>query len=216
MVPVAPEGTPPAASDLCAVTDTTVSSGWAARVTLTGATSAGQPASGRIALAPELVPSTISVVELSVVEQDPELGSVTLGTPRRQGDVFVFDLTFGPPGRAASRFPRLVLSARLSIDCGGASREFVATTALYRCSDPVKTYEQAWISSGDACGECAVICEMAASPIVPPQQEASEPLSQAIRAQVTRVGQYGSAVLVQAQHDGGANRFEYQWDVSGG
>jgi len=37
-----------------------------------------------------------------------------------------------------------------------------------------------------------------------------------VRSQVARIGQFGDALLVQAQHDGGADRFVDKWDLSGG
>ena len=171
-------------------------------------------ATGRVTLAPELASARVSAVELTVVEHDAGLGNIDIGTIERQGNVFVFPLTFVNPTYDTARFPRLILTAKVTLDCAGTSKTVVSTTALYRCDVPMNS--SAWISSGDACGECAVICEMAASPIVPPVSDAREPLSQAVRAQVTRIGQYGSALLVQAQHDGGADRFTYQWDISEG
>lgn len=214
-IPVAPEGTKPTVSELCATDSEAVSSGWAARVTLTEDPIGGGTATGRIALAPELTPSLVTAIELEIADAEPGLGTLEVGMLTRDGDAFVFPLNFVNPTLETSRFPRLVITVKLTLDCAGQPKSVTSTTALYRC-DQSPWGNSAWLSSGDACGECAVICEMAASPIVPPISQTSEVLSQAVRAQVTRLGQYGSTLLLQAQHDGGANRFEYQWDVSAG
>jgi hypothetical protein len=214
IVPVAPEGTPPSASEICAQNESAVSAGWAARVTLTESANGDGTATGRIALASDISMSSVTQVTLSIVDYDSGLGQIEIGTITRQNDVFVFPLTFISPTGNTPRFPRLVLVAKLTLDCNGQSKTVVSTTALYRCDVPMNA--NAWVSSGDACGECAVICEMAASPIVPPISHANEPLQEAVRTQVSRVGQYGSMLLLQAVHDGGANRFTYEWDVSSG
>jgi len=216
IVPVAPEGVPPTASELCAAAPGELTSGWSARIVLTDSTTSALSAQGRITLAPGLANTTVAVPEVVVVEGDESLGTVTLGAPVRQGNEFVFDVTFSQYPGARVGVERLVLAAHLDLDCAGTARRVIATTALYRCSAPDGSGAPAWISSGDACGECSVICEMAASPIVPEEQNSREPLGRAVRAQLARMGQVGNLVLLQAQHDGGAERFSYEWEVSAG
>lgn len=215
-VPVAAEGTVPSVAEICASTASEVSSGWAARVTLTDSSTVVDVAKGRIALGPSLVDATVTTVALEVVDKDDSLGDVTLGAPTKDGDVYVFEVTFGSRTWPAVTFPRLVIAVTLTLDCAGSTREVTSTTALYLCADLAMGGGATWISSGDACGECAIICEMIASPTMPAETCKGQALSQAVRAQVTRVGQYGDALLMQVRHNGGPDRFEYQWDVSAG
>lgn len=218
VVPVPPEGTPPSPQELCGASETPVSAGWAARVTLSGVYrdlgGTGYTSVGHVQLAPQLVDAAVTGVDVVVVESDAQLGQVSVGSVVRQGDGFDFPVSFAWSNLRAVRFPRIVIAVKLSLSCEGLTRIVASTTALYWCGDELQ--EHAWASSGDACGECTMICEMAARPVhtAPPGQ--NEPLGQPVQASVVRVGQYGSVLLLQAQHDGGANRFTYQRDTSAG
>lgn len=218
VVPVPPEGTPPSPEQLCGASEPSVSAGWAARVTLTGADwdlqGDGYTSVGHVQLAPQLVGAAVTGVEVAVVDADAQLGQVTVGTVVRQGDGFEFPVSFPRSSSRAIRFPRIIIATKISLDCEGRTRVVESTTALYWCGDELA--EHAWVSSGDACGECRMICEMAARPVQVAPTQHNEPLGQAVVADVVRIGQYGSVLLLQAQHDGGANRFSYQWDISAG
>jgi hypothetical protein len=216
IVPVPREGIPPALSEICGYTDLNPSS-LVARVTLTDVDVRLGTAMGRVTLAKGLgvTADTVEEIHIYVLESDAGFGTITIGTFSRDGDDFVFPISFAQRSGYTTHFPRLVLDTRLVLRCDPTRTKAVrSTTAIYQCESPDNS--PVWISSGDACGECAVICEMAASPIVPPTDSHGEPLLHAVRPQVVQIGQYAGAILLQAQHDGGPDRFAYAWDVSGG
>ena len=213
-VPVAPEGTPPTAALICGSQASPVDSGWSARVSLKPGASGNQYVGG-IALAPALGGEKIQSVALTVLESDPAI-RITVDKPIRAGNGYTFGVILEGLQRATAPHSRLTFEVSLALDCGGSTREARSISTLYYCADSVTGFNGAWISSGDACGECAVICEMVASPIAPPQSKQGEQLEQVVRSQVARIGQFGDALLLQAQHDGGAERFIYRWDLSGG
>jgi hypothetical protein len=219
IVPLPPEGTLPSPSALC---DSTLAppldSGWAARVTLQTSTSDTSKAQGTITIAPELQGVIVGMPSVSVVDLDASLSAPAVSGLVALSGIpgYAFDLTWA----AAINFygfgtpPRMVLETRFTIDCGGSTREVRSLTALYFCSD--NGTAAGWASSGDQCIDCASICEMAASPILPREEDESMALSGAVRIRLRVIGQLHGALLILAEHDGGAHEFDYQWSATAG
>jgi hypothetical protein len=104
----------------------------------------------------------------------------------------------------------------LTVTCDSAAgtTQFVnVDSIMYLCGDD---YAQTWVSSGDSCTECATICEMAPSPILPPAVEDRMPLAGALRLGIRTVARIGRSLLLLADHDAGTGRARYQWRVSAG
>jgi hypothetical protein len=215
IVPLPPEGTPPSPADLCSAATGDVESGWAARVTL--GTNAQDPLSavGHITIAPELAASVVGMPTVSVVESD--VAPVTVGSVvvSAGGGGFDFGVFFGQTPNAP-RYPlpqRIVVAVGFTVDCGDTMRQVRALTALYYCFD-WQTY--GWASSGDRCLECDIICEMVASPILPSPGDGPMALGSAVRMAIRVVGRVRDALLLLAEHDGGPDRFDYEWSAVGG
>jgi hypothetical protein len=224
MVPLPPEGTPPNPTALCSATPATPQdSGWAARITLTTNASDTSKAQGIVSIASELVGSVVGMPSVKVVDLDSSLTVPTLSETvavASNSSAFGFTLTFGSPvyGATFGTPPRIVLETRFTIKCGNSTREVRALTALYFCSDIGMSNSQAvgWASSGDRCIDCASICEMVASPILPAKGDESTPLASAVRLGLRVIGRLHGALVILAEHDGGASQFDYRWSATSG
>lgn len=219
IVPLPPEGTPPSSTALCnASSPVPVDSGWAARITLQTNSTDPSMAHASLAIAPELIGSVVGVPSVTVIDLDSSLTAPTVSAVTALSGLpgYAFDLkwTNAPYSNVFGLPPRMVLETRFTVQCGSATREIRALTALYFCSDNGAAV--GWASSGDRCIECASICEMAASPILPALTDDSMALASAVRLGVRVIGQLHGALLLLAEHDGGAANFDYSWTASGG
>ncbi|MBN1612009.1 MAG: hypothetical protein JW940_35585 [Polyangiaceae bacterium] len=217
IVPLPPEGTRAAPEQLCVDVSTSPDpSGWAARVTLEKTTAEPTQARGTITIAPALADLVMAAPEVRVVDLDDDLRTPTIGAVTRSGDVYVFDLVWpeAPRGYGAGVPPRLVLETIFEIECDGERQPVRALTALYFCTNDMEG--SAWASSGDHCIQCAAVCEMVASPILPARTDDSVALGGALRLGLCVIGKVHGALVLLAEHDGGTNGIEYQWRASGG
>jgi hypothetical protein len=192
-----------------------VESGWAARITLNTDPQNPLSARGHISIAPELAASVVGLPTLSVVESALAPAAVGSVVASSGGAGFDFDLGWSQ-APYATEYPlpqRIVFAVSFTVSCGSTTREVRALTALYFCDDG-QTSD--WASSGDRCIECASICEMVASPILPSPAQSAMALGSAVRMAIRVVGRVRDALLLLAEHNGGPDRFDYQWSAAGG
>lgn len=156
---------------------------------------------------------TVNVFDLDSTLATP---TVTGIAAEQNGTGYGFGLTFAasPSIYMFAVPPRIVLETTFAINCGGETRQVRALTALYLCSDSMTT-AVGWASSGDRCIECASVCEMAASPILPAEEVGPMALSGAVRARVRVLGLVHGALVLLAEHNGGEG-FEYERSATGG
>jgi hypothetical protein len=216
-VPLPPEGTRATPEQLCAdVSAATEESGWAARITLGGPTADPTKARGTVTLAPALAGRVTGTPTVRVVDLDQGLSRPTIGAVTKSGNGFEFDLVWpnAPYGYGSGVPPRMVLETVFEIDCGAEQQRVRALTALYFCTHDVAG--SAWASSGDHCIQCAAVCEMVASPILPAKSDDPMALAGALRVGLRVVGKVHGALVLLAEHDGGTSDIEYEWRASGG
>jgi hypothetical protein len=219
IVPLPPEGTPAEFGALCGVDGSVpVDGGWAARVALRTSPTDRTVATGTITIAAEPADRVVGIPSVAVVDIDPGLSSPSLGAVSAPDGGYTFEvvwpaLPFANPYRLP---PRIVIETRFAIDCGdGQTREVHALTGLYLCADEYAGVSD-WASSGDTCINCATICEMAPAPSLVPESNGTAALSSAVTLRVRPIGQVHGALVLLAEHNGGAGRFSYQWQASGG
>lgn len=216
VVPIPPEGTPAVlAQDCAAASNEPLSSAWAARASLQLDAADPLRATGVITIAPELADRVIGLPEVTVIEAAPAGDSPTLGPVSSDRGTFTFSAAWSAQPRALDP-PSLVLEIRFTLDCGVTTREIVASTTLYYCSDGGPDGISGWASSGDRCLVCANICEMAASPILPSGAEDDMALSAALELRIRVLREVHGALILLAEHAAGVGDFDYRWTVSGG
>ncbi|CAN5475037.1 hypothetical protein BH09MYX1_BH09MYX1_26240 [soil metagenome] len=214
-VVVPPPGVIADPGQICSVVQPPVTSNTSARITLTSYVPQTDTASGFVAVPAPLLATIVGLPVVTVASgSQPELSTLTITNMTKAGNGFTFDAKWPSAiPHSQSGYVRMVLKATFTIDCGdGATQIVESITKLDMCVD-VGGY--VWVSSGDACTVCAVIAEMAPSPIVSDNQGDDLPLGRVIRIRVVEVARAGRQVLLFAENDGGETT-EYEWRMSGG
>jgi hypothetical protein len=214
-----PEGVPAEIHQICMQPATElVQTGWAARLLLEPDATTPMRARGWVEIAPDLADKVLGVPEVRLASNDFTGLSVSTPTPSSAGR---FELSVAwegmPTNRGFDSWRHLAASVRFEVACvppePSARRSVEARSDLYLCRESVATR---WISSGEACTTCAIIAEMAPSPIVPMPRASELPLEQVLRLNVRTIAAVGHDLLVYAEHDGGADDAEYTWHPSAG
>jgi len=223
-VDLPPEGTPALIDAICIdVGDSVTTSGWAARVTLSG--SPRFNTAGRIEIASALAGRVVGRPTIALIDAShPEWGRIAL-TPVRESapGVFEFEASWPTP-QSTIEGVRITLEVTFVVRCneeGGppddgpeTTRTVKALTNLLLCGSTIGT--ASWIPSGDICNVCAIIAEMAPTPIVPGRHEDPLPLGEALRLHVKTIARIGRSFILLAEHDGGATGHTYAWMASAG
>jgi hypothetical protein len=195
-----------------------VESNGSARVTLTKDPASVQQATGAVAIATALsglvlAPPTIEIVDATY----PELlsGIVSNVQPSAQG--YSFDLVWPDaiPADPANNV-RVTLKATIELACGPGgdpTRTVESITHVQLCDAAAD--ELVWVSSGEVCKVCAIIAEMAPSPIVPDTRDDGLPLARVVRLRVVPVARVGRSIVLFAENDGDAG-VAYAWHASAG
>lgn len=220
-----PEGVPAELHQICMrpATDL-VQSGWAARLVLEPDPSAVNRARGYVEIAPELSARVLGTPQLQVVAQGFQNFRFAAPSLAANGR---YDVSAQWDGGGLGYFEswrHVVATIRFDVSCdsaqdggagdaGSARRSVEARTEMYLCNE---REEARWISSGEACHTCAIIAEMAPSPIVPMPRASELPLESVVRLNVRTIAVVGHDLLVYAEHDGGARDAEYSWHPSAG
>ncbi|HKO92199.1 MAG TPA: hypothetical protein VJU61_13640, partial [Polyangiaceae bacterium] len=213
-----PEGVPAEIHQICMQPATElVQTGWAARLLLEPDATVSTRARGWVEIAPNLAERVLGVPEVRLASNDFIGLSASTPTPSGAGR-FELGVTWqGTTNRGFDSWRHLAASVRFEVACvppePSARRSVEARSDLYLCRESVATR---WISSGEACTTCAIIAEMAPSPIVPMPRASELPLEQVLRLNVRTIAAVGHDLLVYAEHDGGADDAEYTWHPSAG
>ena len=224
-VEVPEAGTPALVEPICAEDLPPVASGWAARATLGNphveSASGETMADGWVEIASELAAHIEGVPELTVIEVDDEyLRPTKLDNVRLEGGKYRFDATWDhalsrPQNDGTSM--RLIVGVAFDMQCAGTLRRVESRTVLHLCLESGQINPPVtWVSSGDLCNVCAIIAEMAPSPIVPGQREDDMPLARALRLALKTVARIGRTLVLWAEHDGGSGDWDYDWTTTGG
>lgn len=209
-----PEGVPATVEQLCARPgQDVVESGWAARVTLVF--DAFDRATGRVDLAPELIGHVVGIPELTATGGD--LPSVAFADIAADGDGFSFTASWQEFIDTNVPFVEIVVRVLFQVDCDvgpntGPARDVESRHSLYLCNDGGAFH---WISAGENCRACAIIAEMAPSPIVPMPRASELPLGGVMRLAIRVMTRVGGDLVLLAEHDRGANA-EYAWSATAG
>lgn len=209
-----PEGVPATVEQLCARPgQDVVESGWAARVTLS--VDALDRATGRVDLAPELIGHVVGVPELTASGGD--LPSLAFADIAADGDGFSFTASWQEFIDNNVPFVEIIVRVLLRVDCAvgpsaGPAREVESRQSLYLCNDGGSSH---WISAGENCRACAIIAEMAPSPIVPMPRASELPLGGVMRLGIRVMTRVGGDLVLLAEHDRGADA-KYAWSATAG
>ncbi|MBX7192850.1 MAG: hypothetical protein K1X94_12365 [Sandaracinaceae bacterium] len=210
VVDLPPEGVPAEPALLCDAPGSPVESALAARVTLEPTTDP-MLASGTITLADGLDALVLDVPR--VAELDGMFGAVAIEALRREGAVYRFDARFGTPifpSWGVGPWSRLRFEVRFTIDCApGAPREIAASTFVVPCDG--FSGGPTFASSGEECRTCAIIAEMAPTPILPTERPDALPLQRGLALVVRPIARFGNAVVLRAEHDQAGVRASYEW-----
>jgi hypothetical protein len=196
-----------------------VDAGWAARVTLFGQFT--PPLEGRIAIGRAFVGRVVGLPTLRVIDasdpgwKDMFFDNVQVVSPSE----FKFNFAWANPPAARDEV-RITIEATFSVQCEGEAgtdagtiRTVQSLSNVIRCTGRGLS---SWISSGDICNVCAIIAEMAPTPIVPGRHEDPLPLGEALRLQVKTIARVGRTLVLLAEHDGGGEGHAYAWKASAG
>jgi hypothetical protein len=190
----------------------------AARVTMEwsgGATGAyGTTSLGHITIAPEIAGLVVGMPTVEVTSKSPDSAAdPSISNLRADKDGFAFDVVWSPSGPGEICMigvePNWIFRTALRLQCGGQERVVESFTVVAICGG------YSWASSGDRCDECAVVCEMAPSPIVPRGVGDALPLGSALSVVIRPLVRVGGTLVLLANHaprDGLA----YAWQVSAG
>jgi hypothetical protein len=223
-VDLPPEGTPALIEAICIdVGDSATTSGWGARVTLSG--SPRFSTAGTIEIAPALANRVVGRPTVALLEADPPAwGDIVLtGVRDRAFGGFEFDVSWPkvPPFRDGVRITMEVTFVVRCNEEGGppsdgpeTTRTVKALTNLVLCGSSVNA--SSWLPSGEICNVCAIIAEMAPTPIVPARHEDPLPLGEALRLNVKTIARVGRSFVLLAEHDGGSSGHTYAWKASAG
>lgn len=213
IVELPPVGVVADPGQLCAVVQQPVSSNTSARVTLTNFSQSLQTASGFIALAPGMAASIVGLPTITVpTSTNPAFATmqVTGLVPIQGGYFFKASWTGKLPNGYGGQ---MTVKVSYTINCAdGGTQTVDSITKIDLCIDG-NTVD--WVSSGDACTVCAVIAEMAPSPIVSDNRGDDLPLGRVIRIRVVEVARAGRQVLLFAENDAGHDA-RFEWRTSGG
>ena len=227
-VDVPEAGTPALVEPICAEDIPPVASGWAARALLENnrwlSGSSEIVANGRVQIAGELAARVEGLPEVTVMDVSDEVFRPSeIKNMRFEDGEYRFDAVWDHSfdwHTELGSSTRLVLRIAFDMRCpdggSGALRRVEAQTVLHFCYSNQWDTEPQWTSSGDVCNVCAVIAEMAPSPIVPGQRADDMPLARAIRLALKTVAKIGRTLVLWAEHDGGSGDWDYDWSVSGG
>lgn len=202
--------------DIDASAGLTFANGQAARVTMEWSEGSSEHAIGKVTLAPEIAGLVVGMPSVDVINASPvDSDKPAITNLRAEKEGFAFDAIW-PQGRPKSscgmvREPSWVFRTTLILQCGGQERIVLSDTVLVLCGE----YGTTWASSGDLCDECAVICEMAPSPIVPGKVDDDLPLGSALNVVIRPQVRVGGAVVLLAEH-AARDGLSYAWQVSAG
>jgi hypothetical protein len=223
VVPTPDDGTlaglPNGCLDLSTV-DAGVGNARAARVTMEWINdAAGRRASGtrgRIQIAPEIAGLVVGLPTVDLIEKSPDdAATPVISNIRGDGSSFVFDVAWPSESPDSvcwrNRDPSWTFRTTLRLRCGSQERTAQASTTVALCG----VGGQSWASSGDPYTECATVCEMAPSPLVPATENDDLPLSAALRVNVRALVRAGDAVVLLADHPAKAD-LAHAWHVSAG
>jgi hypothetical protein len=187
-----------------------VSSNTSARVTLTNFSQSAQTASGFIAIAPGIAagPPTVTVPTAT----NPAFATMQVTGMVKINGGYYFKASW--PAKLPNGYGgQMTVKASFTINCpDGGTQTVDSITKIDLCIDG-NTVD--WVSSGDACTVCAVIAEMAPSPIVSDNRGDDLPLGRVIRIRVVEVARAGRQVLLFAENDAGEDA-QFEWRTSGG
>lgn len=213
LVELPPPGVVADPGQICAVVSPPVSSNTSARVTLTNYSTSLATANGFIAV-PFALASTIvglPTVTVSAATVAGFAGMQVTGMSQIQGG-YQFKASWPAPLPQAWGGQMTVKTA-FTISCAdGGTQTVESITKIDLCVDG-NTFD--WVSSGDACTVCTLVCEMAPSPIVSDNRGDDLPLGRVIRIRVLEVARAGRQVLLFAENDAGEGA-QFEWRISGG
>lgn len=188
-------------------------SGHAARITLAWADQSTMASVGRIEVAPEIAGIVVGTPSVELIGKAPlDASDPTMSNMRADNGGFAFDVTWSSwTGNLCVNGVTAEWTFRttLRLQCGGEERAVASDTTVWLCA------HNSWASSGDACEECAVVCEMAPSPIVPGQIGDDLPLASALNVVIRPRVRVGRDVVLVADHDA-KDGLAYGWRVSAG
>ena len=215
-----PEGTPAMIDTVCVDSGGPVQSGWAARVTLTGGVT--PPLEGRIVIGRAFADRVVGLPTVQAIDaSEPAWKDMIVDNMQPlAGGGFSFNFAWPNPP-AMREGVRITLEVTFSVQCegeagmdAGSTRTVQALTNVLYCTDSARFSR--WVSSGDICHVCAIIAEMAPTPIVPSAHDDPLPLGEALRLSVKTLAQVGRSFVLLAEHDGGSGDFHYTWRASAG
>ncbi len=205
-------GVPADPGQLCAVSPP-AKSNTSARVMFTQYNSNTGTAIGFIAVQPTVAGSIVGLPTLTVTSaSDPKFAMLQASGMTKTAGGYVFTAKW--PALSNSMFGgSLNVKTTFTVNCGDGGTEVVESiTPVAFCWDGEK-FE--WVSAGDACQVCAIIAEMAPSPIVSDVIGDNLPLARVIQIVVREIARVGRSVLLMAENDAGEDA-EYEWRVSKG
>lgn len=215
-VELPPEGVPAEPALICAEPGMMVDSGFAARVSL-ARTASPSIVQGTITLDADLAATVMEVPVVRLIED--RFGDGMLGPVTFDGADYVFTLSFPFAYFADSArfegFERFVFETEMVVTCGpGDTRRVVATTIVHPCHEDDGTITFA--SSGEECKTCAIIAEMAPTPLIPVERPDSLPLQQGIQLRLRPIARFENALVLWAEHDQPNRALIYDWYASRG
>ncbi len=187
-------------------------SGHAARITMAWADQSTMASVGRIEVAPEIAGIVVGIPTVELVgKAPPDASDPTMSNMRADNGGFAFDVTWSSPPSylcESGAGAEWTFRTTLRLQCGGEERAVASESNVRLCRG-------GWASSGDVCDECAVVCEMAPSPIVPGQIGDDLPLASALNVVIRPRVRVGRDVVLVADHDA-KDGLAYGWRVSAG
>lgn len=214
-VEVPPAGVPADPGQICAVVSPVESNG-AARVTLTKDTASLQTATGTIEIPPELEGLVSGVPTVEVVSAATlELGAMQVTSIQPWPGGFTFQASWPQPlNLQPEDWVKLTLRVTMQITCL-PQNDLRTVTSLTHVNLCIVDDQLGWVSSGDECKACAIIAEMAPSPIVPDPKTDELPLARALRLRIVPLARIGRTLVLLAENDGG-DGVSYDWVPTGG
>src|SRR6185295_1046543 len=186
------EGVPATPGQICAATVEPVDSFRSARVTLTMPSADFRSATGRIEMAPGLLPLVVGLPTVEVVDAtSTALAGMQVSMTASDQAGFSFHASFNEPVYVGNRMTvRTTFELSCADDAGspeaGATRIVHAATDIHVCAGE-GAFDGMWVSSGDQCIVCSVVAEMAPSPIVPDKQPDDLPLANVTRLRIVEL-----------------------------
>ena len=216
-VQVPPDGVPASPGQICAVMMVPIESNHAARVTLTKYSPALNMAMGFVAIDPALAGSIVGLPTIQVVQADtPELLPMTVTNVQPAAGGFSFHAEWPPPFLLCPEsWARMKVKTTLTVACDPMAMDTRVVEAFTFIDLCIGDMDLTWVSSGDMCKECAIIAEMAPSPIVPDASADELPLARVMRLRITVLARVGGTLVLLAENDGGSG-LSYAWRPSGG